>query len=65
MADSETGAHTLVGAVSFGYGCARVYKIYSVDNDMSKVKATIDMFSETMIHLIKAKLFSIQKYYII
>ena len=27
MADSETGAHTLVGAVSFGYGCARVYKI--------------------------------------
>ena len=24
VANSETGAHTLVGAVSFGYGCARV-----------------------------------------
>ena len=26
VADSQSGAHTLVGAVSFGVGCARVGK---------------------------------------
>ena len=64
MANSETGAHTLVGAVSFGYGCARVYIIQDIYKPVltmicPKTKITIDMYSETMIHLIKAKLLSI------
>ena len=30
MADSGSGAHTLVGAVSFGIGCARVGSSHSI-----------------------------------
>ena len=36
MADSQSGAHTLVGAVSFGYGCARVHRSFILDILMCK-----------------------------
>ena len=39
MADSGSGAHTLVGAVSFGIGCARVGSLYSLQSSKSKFPA--------------------------
>ena len=44
MADSQSGAHTLVGAVSFGFGCARVRYGYGLGMDMGiDVQGYVDL----------------------